>query len=157
MKDFSCSTIDTTPPPHPQHHFYINDPGTNDIMLLNPLSKALTVEKPTTDDRFWIEQTPVTSCKMATIQVGCEGFAFFIKHHRLGIRKSLVEDETPVAAQESLENCILYLSHYPQIAGSSVQCKMYYTPWRILDWSHIARNVCTKVADCAICVQNEIR
>lgn len=127
---------------------------TGELSPLETAGDTAAKDSPPTENSFLLEQAHDTYCKIATLQRGHTSTEFHVDHHGLLFRKSAIDEAIQNVVPEYLRSRILYVSHYPSIAGLPGQRRMYDSLRQAYYWIHMATDVYTTTAQCTSCARN---
>lgn len=116
-----------------------------------------SLDTPPTLEELIVEQAHDGYCKASSLHIGHSHSEFHTNQRGLLVPKSVVSESIQIVATKALRMRILYLAHYPPIAGHPGTRRMYDTLRRNFYWPHMANDVYTTVAQCASCVKNGSR
>lgn len=104
-----------------------------------------------------VEQAQDDYCKAPSLHVSHLNSEFHTDQRGLLVRKPVVDESIQIVVLKSLRMRILYLTHYPPIAGHPGTRRMYDTHRQKIYWPHMANELYTTVAQCVSCVKNRNR
>lgn len=113
---------------------------------------------PVTMEELLLEQRDDPLCR--DLREGLENgrvSSYFIDENGLLARRAGLDNATQTVVPASIRDRILYLSHYPAMAGHPGGRKMYYTLRQSYYWPSMAFDTYATVRACVTCAQNRAK
>ena len=127
-----------------------NRPGMPEVTAFAVEEKEVM---PVTVEELIAEQAKDEYCRSVAESVGKRSSSFAYDRNGVLVRKSRLDGTLQKVVPESLRARILYLSHYPRLAGHPGGTRMYYTMRRDFYWPLMANDVHATVRDCESCAK----
>lgn len=128
------------------HGGLVGDP---EVMALVEEEKDIL---PITTEELFKKQSTGPSCKESLAKVGDSTSLFNVNRDTVLVRRAPLDDAFQKLLPASLRARVLYLSHYPRLAGHAGCSRMYFTLGREFYWPHMANEPFQTLADCRTCV-----
>ena len=106
---------------------------------------------PITPQEFLEEQSKDPYCQSQKEKTELDNSKFKYDHNGFLVRRSSIDGALQKVVPKSLQARLLYLAHYPRLAGHPGAIRMYYTLRREYYWPMMASDVYNTVKECSSC------